>query len=125
METFTEKIQIGDNVCITEGCYLSATQKITIKSGTLLGTNVFITDNFHGQGTYEELSIPPIHRQIYVKGPVEIGRNVWIGRNVCVMPGVTIGDGAIIGANSVVTHDVPAYSVVAGVPAKIIKSLNC
>ncbi len=57
------------------------------------------------------------------KGPVVIGNNVWLGNNVCVMPGVTIGDGAIIGANSVVTHDVPAYAVAAGVPAKIIKQL--
>lgn len=53
-----------------------------------------------------------------------IGNNVWIGRNVCIMPGVTIGDGAVIGANAVVTHDIPAYSVAAGVPAKVIKTIE-
>ena len=52
-----------------------------------------------------------------------IGNNVWIGRNVCIMPGVTIGDGAVIGANAVVTHDIPAYSVAVGVPAKVIKMI--
>lgn len=52
-----------------------------------------------------------------------IGNNVWLGNNVCVMPGVTIGDGAIIGANAVVTHDIPAYAVAAGIPAKVVKQL--
>ena len=58
------------------------------------------------------------------KGPVCIGKNVWIGRNVCILSGVNIGDGAIIGANAVVTHDVPAYAVAAGIPAKVIKQLR-
>ena len=58
---------------------------------------------------------------IVSKGPVVIGDNVWIGDKVTVLPGVTIGDGAVIAANAVVTKDVPAYSVVAGNPAKIIK----
>jgi len=52
-----------------------------------------------------------------------IGNNVWLGNNVCIMPGVTIGDGAVVGANSVVTKDVPAYSVAAGIPAKIVKQV--
>src|SRR6185369_11206984 len=56
--------------------------------------------------------------------PVHIGRNVWIGFDACVLPGVTIGDGAVVGARSVVAHDVPAYSVVAGNPARTIKMLE-
>jgi len=54
---------------------------------------------------------------------VVIGNNVWLGNNVCILAGVTIGDGAIVAANSVVTKDVPAYSLVAGVPA-VIKKTN-
>ena len=60
---------------------------------------------------------------LYRKGPVVIEDNVWIGEKASIMPGVHIGKGAIIAANSVVTHDVPAYAVVAGVPAKIVKQL--
>ncbi|MBR0310679.1 MAG: hypothetical protein IJQ97_07320 [Paludibacteraceae bacterium] len=55
---------------------------------------------------------------------VVIDDNVWIGEKSSILPGVHIGRGAIVAANSVVTHDVPAYSVVAGVPAKVIKQLN-
>lgn len=53
--------------------------------------------------------------------PITIGNDVWIGTRVIIMDGVKIGDGAVIGANAVVTHDVPSYAVVAGVPAKVIK----
>ena len=83
-----------------------------------------ITDNFHGSNTLAELVIPADERKLYSKGPVIIGNNVWTGRNVCIMPGITIGDGAIIGANAVVTKDVPANSIVGGVPAEIIKTIN-
>jgi acetyltransferase-like isoleucine patch superfamily enzyme len=57
-----------------------------------------------------------------IKGKfVKIGNDVWIGANSIIMPGVTVGDGAIIGASAVVTHDVPPYAIVAGVPAKILR----
>ena len=61
-----------------------------------------------------------MNRKLYSKGPVIIGRNVWIGENVCILPNVSIGDGAIIGAGAVVTHNIPSYSISAGVPAKLI-----
>lgn len=57
------------------------------------------------------------------KGPVVIEDNVWIGEHACIMPGTTIGKGSIVGANAVVTKDVPPYSLVGGVPAKLIKTL--
>lgn len=61
---------------------------------------------------------------LFSKGDVTIGDNVWIGDKATVLPGVTIGDGAVIAANTVVTHDVPAYSVVGGNPARIIKQAD-
>ncbi|WP_443197883.1 DapH/DapD/GlmU-related protein [Pseudobutyrivibrio sp. OR37] len=66
----------------------------------------------------------PNKRKIRSKGPVIIEKNAWIGRNVCIMPNVVIGEGSIVGANSVVTHDVPPYSIVGGVPARIIKEIR-
>lgn len=63
--------------------------------------------------------ISPNKRTLYSKGPVVLGDNVWIGQNVSVMPDVVIGEGCIIGANSVVTHDIPAFSIAAGCPAKL------
>jgi acetyltransferase-like isoleucine patch superfamily enzyme len=64
----------------------------------------------------------PIRRQGIYKRDVVIGSNVWIGYNACILRGVTVGDNAIIGTNSVVTRDVPANSVVGGVPAKVIRT---
>lgn len=114
-------ITIGNDVSVMDDCQFSAAIGIEIGDGSLLGNNVFITDNFHGKHEINELDIPPSKRNLFVKGKVVIGRNVWIGRNVCIMPNVIVGDGVIIGANAVVTKDIPAYSVAAGVPAKLIK----
>lgn len=119
------RINIGNNVSITANCFISCVNEVKIGDEVLIGTNVFITDNFHGKNeTIEELTIPPAQRKLWSRGPVIIGNNVWIGSNVCIMPGVTIGDGAIIGANAVVTHDLPAYSIAVGVPAKIVKNFG-
>ena len=118
---FTPEIVIGSDVSVMDNCQISCAEHICIGTGTLFGSNVFITDNFHGDNSLEQLGIPPVNRALYVKGKVIIGKNVWVGRNVCILPGVTIGDGAVIGANAVVTKDVPSYTIAAGIPAKVIK----
>lgn len=118
------KISIGNNCKLRAYCRISAYDTILIGNGLLTGTNVLITDNSHGTTDLAQLRISPDNRPVHSKGPVEIGDNVWIGSNVCVMPDVRIGDGAIIGANSVVTHDIPPYSVAAGCPAHVIKTLQ-
>ena len=69
-------------------------------------------------GGWEQFT--PSLEDLPLKGDTVVGNDVWIGQNVTVMPGVHIGDGAIIAANSVVTKDVPPYSVVGGIPAKIL-----
>lgn len=119
--TTNPTIKIGDNCLFRKNAHITATQEITIGENLLTGTNVFITDNSHGLTDKETLNEAPRIRPIVSKGKVRIGNNVWLGNNVCILPGVTIGDGCIIGANSVVTHNIPPYSVVGGVPAKIIK----
>lgn len=119
------KLIIKNNVSITDRCIISAANRIEIGNGCLLGRDTFITDNSHGKNiTLEELDISPHERDIYSKGTVIIGDNVWTGKNVCIMPNVKIGNGAIIGANSVVTHNIPPYSVAVGSPAKVIKIIG-
>ena len=120
---FTPSIVIGNRCSIRNNAHITAIDSITIGNDLLTGTNVLITDNSHGKSCRDHMSLPFAERPLYSKGPVIIGNNVWLGNNVCVMPGVTIGDGAIIGANSVVTHDVPAYAVACGIPAKVVKQL--
>lgn len=118
------ELRIGNQVTITDNCYISCAEKIEIGDGVLFGTGVFVCDNLHGKNRFDELEIPPSKRILWRKGAVRIGKNVWLGRNVCVMPGVTIGDYAIIGANAVVTHDIPQYTIAGGVPAKIIRTID-
>lgn len=123
-QSFKPELIIGDNCSIGEYNQITACNKIVIGDGLLTGRYVYIGDNSHGGMTIEELQIPPSARALVSKGEIIIGNNVWIGDKVTILANVKVGDGAIIGANSVVTHDVPAYSVVAGVPAKIVKINN-
>ena len=100
---------------------------------TTIGKNVFINSccHFQDQGgivivTLATLNhgMAPQQRQSLYPAPIVIGRNVWIGAGVTVVPGITIGNNAVVGAGSVVTKNVPANTVVAGIPAKRIKTIE-
>lgn len=123
-QTFFPEISIGNNVQIGDFSHITCINRITIGNNVLTGKNVLITDNSHGQSVAEQACIAPAKRPLYSKGPVVIEDNVWIGEKTSILPGVNIGYGAIIGANSVVTKDVPAFSVVGGNPARLIKKFN-
>lgn len=123
-EIFSPSIKIGNNCSIGEFCHITSTNSITIGNGVLTGRRITITDNSHGEPLGEEMESPPIERKIYSKGPVIIEDNVWIGDKACIMAGVHIGIGAVIAANAVVTKDVAPYTVVGGIPAKVIKSVE-
>lgn len=121
LQRFTPSINIGANCHFGAFNHITAINSIEIGDNLLTGKNVTITDNSHGFTDFEDLSIEPILRPLISKGPIKIGNNVWIGDKATILPNIIIGDGAVIGANAIVTKNVPAYSVVAGNPAKIVK----
>lgn len=121
-DTFSPEIYIGSKCVFGEYNHITSINCIKIGDGVLTGRWVTITDNSHGDSSLESLKVLPVERRLISKGPVLIGNNVWIGDKVTILPGVEIGEGAVIAANSVVTKDVQPYSVVAGVPARVIKT---
>ena len=110
---FGKNLTLGKDVFINIGCRFQDTGGITIGDGTLIGHGSTLTTLNH--------SVDPARRADMTPAPIRIGRKVWLGASVTVVPGVTIGDGAIVGAGAVVTRDVPPNSIVAGVPAKVIR----
>jgi acetyltransferase-like isoleucine patch superfamily enzyme len=113
---FGKNIIIGKNVFFNTGCTFQDRGGITIGDGTQIGQNVVLSTLNHG--------IAPEKRHITYPFPIIIGKNVWICANATIVPGVNIGDNVIIAAGAVVTKDVPANTIVAGVPAKIIKHIE-
>ena len=120
-ESYKPQIIIGNNCNFGFCNHITSCNNIKIGDNLLTGMYVIITDNNHGDINLSDLLLPPSKRILTSKGSVEIGNNVWIGDKVSILAGVKIGDGAVIAANAVVTKDVPAYSIVGGVPAEIIK----
>ena len=107
-------VRIGRNVVVMPGCLMMSAGGITIDDGAQIAANVQLISNNHD--LYE--------RQVITCKPVHIGKNAWIGAGATILPGVTVGDNAVVGAASVVTKDVPADTIVAGNPAKIIRNIN-
>jgi len=108
-------VKIGNYTYLAEGVMLDIINKIYIGHHTLIAPNCFITDHNHGIDRNQR-----IDQQACISNPVHIGDDVWLGANVVVLPGVKINDGAVIGAGSVVTHDIDAYAIAVGIPAKQI-----
>ena len=108
--------QIGKNVFINHACSFLDMGGITIEDHVLLGPKVnLITENH---------PLDPADRRALVCKPILIKRNAWIGAAATILPGVTIGENAVVAAGAVVSKDVPANTIVGGVPAKIIKTIQ-
>lgn len=110
-----KNLRIGKRVFINSGCKFQDQGGITIGDDVLIGQNAVIATLNH--------AMDPARRGDMVPAPVRIGNQVWLGANVTLLPGVTVGDGAVVAAGAVVTKDVPPRTIVAGVPARVIKTL--
>jgi acetyltransferase-like isoleucine patch superfamily enzyme len=113
---FGKNITVGKNVFINSDCKFQDQGGILINDGALIGHGVVLATLNH--------DLDPAKRQQLYPAPIRIGKNVWIGANATILQGVTIGDGAVVAAGAVVHRDVPANTVVGGVPAKAIKTIS-
>lgn len=113
---FGKNIRVGKNVFINHACTFMDRGGITIEDDVLVGPKVNLITINH--------PLDPSERQSTISTPIVIKKNVWIGVGATVMPGVTIGENSVVSAAAVVTKDVPPNTVVAGIPAKVIKTLE-
>ncbi len=113
---FGKNITIGNVVFINADCKFQDQGGIVIEDGALIGHGVVLATLNH--------DFDPEKRQQLHPAPIHIGKGVWIGSNAVVTAGVTIGDHAVVAAGAVVTKDVPADTIVGGVPAKVIRRID-
>jgi acetyltransferase-like isoleucine patch superfamily enzyme len=111
------EVEIGRKTVIGQDCTISAYQRVRIGEQCVIADRSMFIDFDHGIVEVER----PIRLQGIYKRDVVVGSNVWIGYGACVLRGVSVGDNSVIGTNSVVTKDVPANAVVAGIPARVIR----
>lgn len=112
------ELRIGDDVSIAGNVLFIATGGIEIGERSMIGHGTSLVSAGH--------NIPPDRGQMRFSGAylrkVTIEKDVWIGVKAIVLPGVTVGEGAVVGAGAVVTKDVPAFSIVGGAPARLIRT---
>ncbi|RIL71447.1 sugar O-acetyltransferase [Staphylococcus devriesei] len=111
-------VKLGHNVFVNSNCYFMDGGGITI------GNDVFIGPSCGFYTAHHPLTYQERNKGLELAQPIIIGNNIWFGGNVVVTPGVTIGDGSVIAAGSVVTKDVPPNSLIAGVPAKVVRTID-
>src|SRR3954467_6966635 len=111
-------VEIGAKTVIGQECTISAYQRVRIGEQCVIADRAMFIDFDHGVVEVER----PIRQQGIYKRDVEVGNNVWIGYGACILRGVSVGDNSIVGTYSVVNRDVPANTVVGGIPAKVLRT---
>lgn len=114
-------LTIGDGTYIGRFVHINAWQEVVIENDVLIADRVFISDCEH---MHINTEVPIIRQGDTFKGAVRLREGCWLGIGVVILPGVVVGRNSVVAANSVVTKDVPDYTVVAGMPAKIVKYLK-
>lgn len=116
--SYPSKIVIGNNVTIGDYNRFASCDSVEIGDDVLCAAYVHITDHSH---EFKDIKTPIVDQGIFSKGPVKIGKGAWLGYRSEILSGVTIGEHSVVAAGAVVTSDVPPFSIVAGIPAKVIK----
>lgn len=118
---FTPAIKIGNGAHIEQYFHVGACELVEIGENVLIASGVFISDHNH---CFSDVNVAIKLQGVEKGGKVIIEKNAWLGEGCAVLPGVTIGRNSIIGTNSVVTKDIPPYSIAVGIPAKVIKQFD-
>lgn len=112
---FGRSIRLGKNIFINHACSFLDIGGITIEDEVQIGPRVNLTSENH--------PLDPATRTVLIPKPIVIKRNAWIGAGAIILPGVTIGENSVVAAGAVVSREYPPNTVVAGIPAKVVKSL--
>jgi acetyltransferase-like isoleucine patch superfamily enzyme len=115
------RVRIGSGTFLNIGVMVASVELIEIGDHGMFANGCFISDGGH---RFDDPDKPVPWQGFTSKGPTRIGDNVWCGANVVITSGVTVGERCVIGANSVVTRDVPPFSIAAGVPAKVLSKIE-
>jgi acetyltransferase-like isoleucine patch superfamily enzyme len=115
------RIRIGAGTFLNLGVMVAAADLVEIGDHCMFANGCFITDSGH---RFDDPELPVTWQGFVSKGPTRVGDNVWCGAHVVITSGVTIGERCVIGANSVVTHDIPPFTVAAGAPAKVLRAIE-
>jgi len=112
------RVRIGAGSFLNVAVMVAAMERVEIGEHCMFANGCFISDADH---RFDDLERPITWQGFSTKGPTRIGDNVWCGAHVVVTSGVTIGERCVIGANSVVTRDIPPFSIAAGAPARVLR----
>jgi acetyltransferase-like isoleucine patch superfamily enzyme len=115
------RVRIGAGSFLNLGVMVAAAELVEIGDHCMFANGCFVSDASH---RFDDPEVPVTWQGFTSKGPTRVGDNVWCGAHVVVTSGVTIGERSVIGANSVVTTDIPPFSIAAGAPARVLKQIE-
>jgi acetyltransferase-like isoleucine patch superfamily enzyme len=115
------RVHIGAGSFLNRNVMVASVELVEIGSHCMFANGCFVSDGSH---RFDDPDQPVPWQGFTTKGPTRIGDNTWCGANVVVTSGVTVGERCVIGANSVVTKDIPAFSIAAGVPAQVLRRID-
>ncbi len=117
----TARIHIGSGTFLNIAVMVASLELVEIGDHCMFANGCFVTDSSH---RFDDPHLPVTWQGFTSRGPTRICDNVWCGANVVITSGVTVGERCVIGANSVVTNDIPAFSVAAGAPARVLREIS-